>query len=221
MNTNFKTILLITLLLFSVIFLNSEEVNPRKAFLKSALIPGWGELSMGNHSGYFLLASEIMLWTSMFYFNEEEDLLFKESFNYAVKYAHIDPNSDFDEIYLYHLTKYNSSGFDAGGYNAYIIEQAESIEDPLERQEYIQNNIYNDDLYWEWDSKDRRRKYGIKRKDALHYKDYAKAVSGVITANHILSAINSLRIGSKKRKVNIDVSVNDKLDPMLFIRYNF
>jgi len=220
MNLNSK-ILLITIIIFLFVSLQSEEIKPRTAFLKSALIPGWGELTMGHSSGYFLLTTEIILWSSIFFFNEERDLLLKESFNYAVKYAHIDPDADFDEDYFYNLTKYNSSGFDAWGYNAYIIELAENIPDPEERQEFIQNNIYPDNLFWEWDSKEHRRQYGIKRKDSTHYEDYAKAATGVIIANHILSAINSLRIGNKQNRLDINMSLNSKLDPVLNIHYHF
>jgi len=156
MNTSFKCLLLIIVLLTAAVNGSAQEPDPRKAFLKSALIPGWGELSQGNNSGYILIFSEVMLWSAKFFFNEEEDLLLKESYNYAVKYAHIDPDSDINDDYLYHLTRYNSSGFDAGGYNSYIVEQAESIEDPIERQEFIENNIYHDDLFWEWDDKNNR-----------------------------------------------------------------
>jgi hypothetical protein len=220
MNTNSKVILLLIALLLLSVSLNSKEIAPRTAFLKSALIPGWGELSQGNNSGYFMLAAEFLLWSSIFYFNEEEDLLLKESFNYAVKYAHIDPNADFDDEYLYHLTRYNSSGFNTGGYNSYIIAQAESIEDPEERLEFIENNIYPEDLFWEWDNEEHRRQYGIKRKDSTHFTDYAKAVTGAIIANHIISAINSIRI-SKKNKIDLKVSFNSELDPQLLINYKF
>ena len=220
MSTNSKLIVLLLVLLMISASLYPKEISPRSAFLRSALIPGWGELSQGNNSGYFMLTAEILLWSSIFYFNEEEDLLLKESFNYAVKYAHIDPDSDIDDDYLYHLTRYNSSGFDAGGYNSYIIEQAESIEDPEERQEFIANNIYPDELFWEWDSKENRRQYGIKRKNSTHFTDYAKAVTGVIIANHIFSAVNSIRI-SKKNKIDLKISFNSDLDPMILVNYKF
>ena len=153
---------LIFLLTAGTIF--TSEISSRTAFLRSALIPGWGEITQGRSSGYINLAAEFFLWSSIFYFNEEEDLLLKESFNYAVKYAHIDPQADITDEYLYHLTKYNSSGYEAGGYNAYIVEQAEDIEDPVARQEFIENNIYPDELNWEWDSKENRRQYGIKQR---------------------------------------------------------
>jgi hypothetical protein len=220
MNTNSKFLLFILITVFFFVSLNAKEISPRTAFLRSALIPGWGEISQGNNSGYFLLATEVLLWSSIFYFNEEEDLLLKESYNYAIRYAHIDPQSDFDNDFLYHLSRYNSSGYEAGGYNAYIIEQAETIEDPLEKQEFIENNIYSDALFWEWDSKENRRQYGIKRKDSSHFNDYAKAVTGVIIANHIVSAINSIRI-NRKNRLDVKVSFNGKFDPVLLLNYQF
>ncbi len=221
MKLNSKAIFLLFIIIFAAVAsLPCKEISPRTAFLRSALIPGWGEISQGSSSGYFLLAAEAFLWSSIFYFNEEEDLLLRESFNYAVKYAHIDPDAGFDDQYFYNLTRYNSSGYESGGYNAYIVEQAEGIDDPVERQEFIENNIYSDDLFWEWDSKENRRQYGIKRKDSTHYTDYAKAVTGVIIANHFISAINSVRI-NKKNRVDVNISFNSELDPVLQISYKF
>lgn len=220
MNTNSKRFLFVILTVFMFVSLSAKEINPRTAFLRSALIPGWGEISQGNNSGYIFLATEVLLWSSILYFNEEEDLLLKESLNYAIRYAHIDAQADFGDEYLYHLSRYNSSGYEAGGYNASIIEQAEAIEDPLEKQEFIENNVYPETLYWEWDSKENRRQYGIKRKDSSHYNDYAKAVTGVIIANHIFSAINSIRI-NRKHKLDLKVSLNSELHPILLVNYRF
>ncbi len=221
MSTNSKIIILSIILLLVLPLSAQEKVSPQKAFLKSAILPGWGELSLGNNSGYAFLTTEILLWAANFYFGEEEDLKYKEAFNYAIKYAHIGASNSGNDTYLYHLTKYTSSGFDAGGYNAAILEQAESIEDPLEREEFIQNNIYPDNLYWEWDSKDRMRRYKIMRKDAGIYSDYAKSIGGVIIANHIISAINALRVGAKKNRTSFQVTFDREMNPQFLCTYKF
>lgn len=221
MSTNSKSLIIAFALLLISLPLFSEIVSPQKAFLKSAILPGWGELSVGNSSGYFFLTTEVMLWAASFYFDQEEDLKYNEAFKYAVKYADIKGSTSKMDTYLYHLSKYTSSGFDAGGYNAAILEQAEGIEDPLLREEFIQNNIYSDDLYWEWDNKERMRRYRIMRKDAGIFSDYSKSIGGVIIANHIISAINALRVGAKKKRTSFQVTFDRDMNPKFLCTYKF
>ena len=189
--------------------------------LKSAIFPGWGELSVGHKSGYTLIAAEIILWSAKYYYLEESDFKETASFKYAIKYAHIDPSKDYDESYFGHLKKYTSSGYEAGGYNAHILAEAEKIEDPVAREEYIQNNIYSDEYYWNWDNKDKKKQYGVLRKRILQYSDYVQVFTGVIIANHIFSAIHSMRISSKLKRLESKVGFDKDLNPGLFCRYQF
>ena len=199
----------------------AEDFNPRIALLKSAILPGWGEISLGDKTGYIFLTTEFIFWSSKIYFNEEEKLKEKEAYNYALKYAHIDPHNNYDETYYYNISRFTSSGFEPGGYNAYVVQQAENIEDPILKQEYIQNNIYSDEYYWNWDNKDKMHEYGVKRKDASHFADYAKTIGGAIIANHIFSAINSLRVSSKLKKMNLSIYFDRNMNPNLICSYKF
>ncbi|MBN1948921.1 MAG: hypothetical protein JW784_04185, partial [Candidatus Cloacimonetes bacterium] len=62
MNINFKVLSIILLLsLFSPVVASSSPTPP-SLLLRSALVPGWGELAQGDQSGYALLAMEILLW---------------------------------------------------------------------------------------------------------------------------------------------------------------
>ena len=200
----------------------SKEINPRISFLKSAILPGWGELSLGNKSGYVLLTTELIFWSSRFYYLEEADLKEKASYIYALKYAHINPGNYSDE-YFFHLSRYESSGYETGGYNAYIVELAKSKfpDDPEAQTEYINANIYSDEYFWQWDNNDTKHEYSILRKRITQYTDYAKAFMGAIIANHIISAINSARISSKLKRLNANVQFDSNLNPILSIRYNF
>ncbi len=170
--------------------------------MKSAIIPGWGELSMGNSSGYIFLLSEILLWSGRYYFLEEVKLREEESYVYALQYAGLQ-SGDYDAEFLHLLTKYNSSGFEAGGYNEMILQRARSLypDDPAAQNQYIHDNaILDESLFWSWETREDRRLYSIMRKNADHNRDYAKAVVGVIVANHIVSVINSARIATAQRR---------------------
>jgi len=228
MNTISKKGFLIWLLIIFTSLLFAKEPNPRISFLKSALLPGWGELSVDHNSGYAFMAAEVLLWSSKFFCEQEKDLLTDQAFFHAVKYAHINPDLHYSDEFLFHLTKYASSGFESGGYNAHIVMRAEELygpngsnPDPQMYDEYIQNNIYNEEFYWNWDSESKQTKYNKKRQDATDFNDIAKALTGTIVVNHVLSAINSFRISSKLRKLKLGMYFDREMQAHLTCNYQF
>ena len=224
MNTVSKCkFIFILLLLFITIILSAGEVSIRKHMFRSALVPGWGELSAGNRSGYIFLASEILLLSSRFYFVEEADLKAKASYNFAVKYAHIDPEIDLSDDHYYHMTRYLSSGFETGGYNANIVEIAKAIyPDDLQAQtQYIEENAYSEDEYWGWDDKFKQKDYSILRKRITQYGDYVKAITGAVIANHIFSALNAFRASSRLKNLNAQVIFDNNMNPVFTLQYKF
>ena len=82
-----KAIIIVSLLL-SVTFLFGKEISVRKSLFKSLILPGWGELSAGNKSGYGFIATEVALWSIKFYFANEQDLVRTQSEEHAERYAH-------------------------------------------------------------------------------------------------------------------------------------
>ncbi len=224
MNTVFNRKLILILLLLTIASLMiAKEINTKTYMLRSALIPGWGELAADNKSGFIFLASEVLLLSSYFYYIEEADLKEKASFNYAVKYAHVDPNIDLTDEYYYHMSRYMSSDFDAGGYNAYIVEIAKARypDDPEAQTQYIEENSYSDDEYWGWDDEDKQNNYSILRKRITQYGDYAKALTGAVIANHIISALNAFRISSHLKNLNAQVQFDSNMNPVFTLQYNF
>ena len=224
MNTVFKSkFILILLLILMASLVMAKEINIKTHMLRSALIPGWGELTADNKSGFIFLASEVLLLSSRFYFLEEADLKEKASFNYAVKYAHIDPDLDLTDVHLYHMSRYMSSGFDAGGYNAYIVEIAKARYpyDPEAQTQYIEENSYSDDDYWGWDDEIKQNEYSILRKRITQYGDYTKAITGAIIANHIISALNAFRASSRLKNLNAQVQFDSNMNPLFTLQYKF
>jgi hypothetical protein len=224
MNTIFNRKIILILILISLASLMiAKNVNIKTHMLRSAIVPGWGELAAGNKSGFIFLASEILLLSSRFYFIEEADLKAKASYNYAVKYAHIDPDLDIIDEHYYHMSRYESSGFDSGGYNAYIVEIAKArFPDDSEAQtQYIEENVYSDDDYWDWDNENKQREYSTLRKNITHYTDYAKAITGAIIANHIISALNAFRASSRLKNLNAQVEFDSSMNPVFTLQYKF
>ncbi len=220
MNTNFKKHILLFLLLLYIISLSAQPKFITA--LKSAVIPGWGELSKGNNSGYIFLASEVALWSGKIYLNKESDLKIKQAHQFAINQGNVlNPNYP-NEIRLL-MEKYDRSGFEAGGYNESVVRQA--IEkfpyNPELQTEYIKNNQLPAEYYWDWQSRDTRKTYQIMRKDSAHFDDYAKAVTGVIIVNHIASFFNALRVANKESKINISSSFDKNLNPYIFCNIKF
>ncbi|MBW6515887.1 MAG: hypothetical protein K0B81_04625 [Candidatus Cloacimonetes bacterium] len=212
---------------YDQIEISSSEKSVFQSFLKSAVVPGWGELSLGNKSGYVFLASELLLWSGRLYFLEEVKLREEEAYVYAMKYAGLQPGK-YSNDYFDLLSRYNSSGFETGGYNEMVLIRAQTLypDDTEAQNQYILDNaILDQSLYWDWETRENRRQYSIMRKNADHNRDYAKAVIGVIVANHVISAINAVRVTSNiNRRNRIQVGLDfDRKDmiPLIKASYRF
>jgi hypothetical protein len=219
---NFKPCLS-KLLLLQVIMLCSVAIHAKafliNPFFKSAIIPGWGQLSLGNSYGYTMLSGEILFWSGYLYNNNEQKLQNRASFDYALKYSHINPGN-YSNQYFRDLSKFDSSGFSAGGYNAMVRQTAIELfqYDPVAQQAYIDENIYPDDMSWE--SYQLRKKYSGMRKDILELKDQAQIFTGLIIANHLISGIDMLR--QRKHWNNVHTSIQYYNNtPVLFMNVEF
>jgi len=223
MNINSKTIII--LCVFVALFSSATALPPvLKAFLKSAILPGWGELSNGSSVGYVFLASEASLWGMRFYFANEAIINEDAAFDYAVRYGKIDSKGTYDENYYQHLSKFNSSD-EPGGFNEDVRRTALSRypNDSDKQQEYIDSNIYSDEFAWKWDNREQRSDYTKLRNDFSHNNDYAKTMVGVMVVNHLISGINSARIAAKKNKpaLSFNVGLNRDKKTLLYARYRF
>lgn len=230
MNINSKTI---TILIFSLLMITCLlQAKPSKInILKSAIIPGWGELSSNNSSGYVFLSTEILLWSSRIYFDEESKYKLKQSKQFAINYADINPDAAYSESYYEDLEDYLSWNYEPEGYNYQIYQEAlskypypedadaEDIETvDNARENYIQNNAYPENQSWDWESKERKRQYKVLRKEVLDYKDYFKTVGGLIIVNHLISVFNTLRITTSFKA---HVALDREMKPKLVVNYNF
>lgn len=224
MKLSFKVLVIALLLLFVATGLFAQA--PMMRALRSAVVPGWGELSMGNKSGYVFLAAEVALWSSMFYFRNESDLLIRKSHQHAFNNANLRSSANIDDHIWFLMSRHNSSGFDVGGYNYSILMQA--MEDfpynPDQRDEFIRENMLDDNvIYWNWETRENRRLYQHMIRDSGHFDDYAKAVSGVIIANHVISFLNTLRVANRAntRDINFFTAVDRDMTRWVCVRVGF
>lgn len=208
--------LILLLLLSSFCFAQSKGVT----FLKSAILPGWGQLSLDRDYGYGMMAAEVGIIGSMFYLANEQKLSKQESYEYALQFAHIQPG-DYSPEYFSHLSRYNSSGFGGGGYNAMIRQEAleQFPSDPLAQQAYIDSHAYSDEMAWNWDSSADRGKYSKMRIHTQDLKDYAKIATGIMIFNHLVSGIDILRIKNIESS-HLSIGMKRK-QPLLMLDLSF
>ncbi len=184
------------LILLMPVFAQSRGVR----VLKSAVLPGLGQVSSGHQYGYGMMAAELGIIGSLLYFRNESELKAQEYKDYAVQFAHIQPGV-FNTDYYSHLSRYDHSGFGAGGYNAMVRQQAIKLypDDPALQQQYIDAYAYTDDMAWSWDELSNRREYSQMRIKTQDLKDFAKIATGVLVLNHLVSVIDILRypVGDK------------------------
>ena len=191
--------------ILSILFLLTFVVNafaenpPILNAFKSAILPGWGQLSLGNNSGYVFIAAEVALWSTMFYFESEADLKLKQADLFAITHGNLRSYELNDEIY-YLMERYNSSGFVPGGYNESVVNTAMERfpNDPERQTKYINDNILDESIYWDWGNTATRGQFRGMRNDSLYFTDYSKIVGGTILANHVISFIHTLILGNRQ-----------------------
>ncbi|GAB1468018.1 hypothetical protein MASR2M64_07200 [Candidatus Cloacimonadota bacterium] len=211
-------IIILSLSLFGSAF----AINRGLVFLRALAVPGWSQVASGRSYGYAMLASEASIIGTMYYFNNEHDILLQDSYEYAIKFAHLNP-ADYDSKFYNNLSRYESSGFDANGYNAMIRQTAMSMYpyDPVAQQAYIDTNGYSEDKYWYWDAPSHRSQYNKMRNSSQNYEDYASVAVGVLILNHLVSGVEYLLFSSKEEHPSeVYFGIKDK-KPMLFINYRW
>ncbi len=186
-------------------------------FLQSLAVPGLSQIRNGQNYGYAMLTAEVGIISTLMYLNTEEKLKSQEYYEYALKYAHIQPG-DYPDQYYRDLSRYNSSGFEAGGYNADVRQQAMSLypTDPIQQQIYIDEHSYPESYAWNWDNLDKRGAYSKIRVQTQDLRDYGKMAIGVLIVNHLISGVDVLRSFSKRTKSQVYLDIKDQ-SPMLML----
>lgn len=210
-----------TIIIMLVILSFSGLWAQGKDLLLSLAVPGFSQIRQGQSYGYVMLAAEAALIGTSLYLNSEADLLMDESYTHALKFAGVNP-ADYDKEFLKNLGKYNSSGFDADGYNATIRREAQRLfpGDPSAQQSYIDEHAYGENRSWRWQSIDKRSEYNRMRNNSQDLESYGKLVVGVIILNHLASGIDVLRSGAQGRRTDLSVDVHRNA-PMLKVSVKF
>jgi TM2 domain-containing membrane protein YozV len=156
------------------------------AFFLSLALPGSGEFYMGRRTQTaWFLTTEILLWTGLAANSLYTDHLVEEYRIYAIQHASVNRDSK-DKQYWMDIGKYNS-----------IYD----FNEQRRRDRYF-DEIYLDEEanFWLWDSKENRLKYDESRLRANEIANQSVYFFASIVLNHLISAVNSLRIARKHNR---------------------
>ncbi len=210
----------IALAIFVVVSIVSLTAQSRGvSALRSFAVPGLSQVIDSRDYGYAMMASEAVIIGSMYFMTNESKVLQRDSYEYAIKFAHLNPGSYNSDFYN-NLAKYESSGYNAGGYNAWVRKTAmeQFPYDPVLQQEYIDTYSYGDDQFWAWDASYHRSEYNKLRNRSQDFKDYALVATGVLILNHLVSGIDVLRYNAQPKRSHISFGQQGKT-PLLQLSY--
>ena len=197
----FKKIIFIIIFIVNINYLVARNSTFHPA-VKSILMPGWGEssLSKSSQSRFFNLI-ELTLWSTCLGFYKFSDHQRLQYQSYAAKYAGTNQRNKSHKYWV-----------DIGNYLSLESHNAEHLR---WRQIY---DIYDYDYNWNWKSEKHMKKFEKMRIRSDKLSKYGEYTIGLITLNHIISAINSLYLSRLNENVKIH-SLIENNEIKIQIRY--
>jgi hypothetical protein len=175
-----------------------EKKSVSKAFFYSLLIPGMGESYVGKY-GYtrLFLSLEVLGW-SLFAANRINVVNREEDYqNFAIQHAAINRQGKGDQYWI-----------DIGKYET-IFQHNEQRRRERDLEGIYEENAIN---YWRWDSDANRLFYDKQRIETREIERNEVFIVGAIVLNHLVSAINALRLAKAYNKQIDQLSWNFNMD---------
>jgi hypothetical protein len=188
----------------------TDKKSVSKAFFYSLIVPGLGEAYVGR-TGYikFFLSVEAVAWGLLFANHQNVKWQTNDYQNYAVQHAGINRKGK-DADYWINVGFYNT-----------IYDYNEQM-----RRDRNVDAIYDENTFyaWYWDSDANRKYYAVKRAETREMEGRAIYFMGALVLNHLVSAINAMRVArqyNKKQELswNLDCGY-DPLTSRLLLSYS-
>ena len=171
-----------------------SEAGAKRAFWYSLLIPGWGQrhLQLDSSARRFMTA-EAGLWAASLGMRGVESIRRDTYRTYAATHASAVPSGGKERQYFDDLGFYDSRS---------AHNQLALIEDGPDAELYPEAA----EFFWEWDATSSRERFRELRNSAQTADRQALFVTGIILANHLVSAIHAGRAGSRVDGDGIDMA---------------
>ena len=202
MSNNKKIIIILVLVCGLFGQLGIDSMSP---ILKSAILPGWGELDLDNQkrSTQFFI-QEASIWIVYLGLNSISKSYMSDYRAFATLHAGIDMRN---KPYQYSV--------DIGDYNTY----EEFVEAKKRNRQADQIWPENFGYEWSWDSNNNRQEYDNMRIISGIAKKYSKFAIAAMIANRIVSTIDILYLQNINKRYKIGSSIS-KLE-INHIEYSF
>jgi len=170
----------------SSILQTSSYSSPGKAFLKSLLFPGWGELSAGaKKRGTSFLLAEGILWSSFAALQVYGNWKQNDLENFAIERADVNSTGKSKSFYS------DVSNF----FNIY-----EYNEEKRRFRQYDEVYPVDEDHFWQWKNEQDQDKFDEMRSSNEVAKRNATLVIGGILVNHIISSVDAIWVTHQANK---------------------
>lgn len=166
--------------------------SKKKALLLSLLVPGAGELYLNDwnlrewQSGKYFFTSEALLWAGHFYFRTYSNWSRSDAKALAAAHARVNWNAAKPSGYFSVIGKFT---------DIYTFNE-------VQRRFFGPEAVYteNAENFWQWDHEKNQNRFEDKRLESRNYKRYSQFVVYGVVVNHVLSAINAMRMYNKRQK---------------------
>ena len=188
--------------------LQQQSVEPAardaRPFLKSLLLPGWGQISQGRkEQAVVFLSLEGIFWGGMLAVHTYGSWLEDDYKAYAEVHAGIEAEGKGHEFFV-----------DIGNYSSvYSYNQIQQLERDWD-------SLYlGEGFYWQWDSDCSRRTFEDMRIKSDTFKNSVIYFAGAIVANHLIAAIDAARHSRIQDKLSAVIELNpDGTNMLTFIK---
>jgi hypothetical protein len=171
-----------------------KPAGGRKALLLSLLLPGLGEMSLGERgraTGFFV--AEGAIWTHFVWFQVAGRLRKDNYIEQAQRHAGVGV-SDADDTYWKLVGQYQTSqGTGADAYEETLRREARDLypTDPAAQDAWVQERLPAGDEAWSWGSDEARASYRDTRESSRRAYDRSKYSIAAAIVNRIVSAIDT------------------------------
>ena len=163
----------------------SQNISTGKYFLRSLVLPGWGELSLNHHRrGMGFLLTEGVLWSTFAAFQVYGRWREGDYKDLAYERAGVSRSAK-ERDFFFHVSNYRD-----------IFEYNEEM-----RRFRRYDDVYpiDQDHYWRWrDESDRRRFDRLRLASQLAFRNATLTVAAVLV-NHLLSAVDAVWMARREQ----------------------
>lgn len=165
----------------------------KKALLYSLLLPGMGELSMGEKgraTGFFV--AEGLIWSSFIYWTVSGNLRQDDYVEQANLNAGVGVSKESDDYWKLVGQYESSSGTGSGSYEEALRREARDQypDDPAAQDAFVAEKLPTGNKAWEWSSTTLQDQYVSTRESSNHAFNTAQYSFGAAILNRVLSVID-------------------------------